>query len=82
MRFLLGLFRLVLFVIPLVILFVFAVFALLVGMVIYLVTGRRPRFQIHTAGWNPQRPQPSTMKDVTPQSKILDSDLPPDSLRS
>lgn len=69
MRLLIGLIRLVIFVIPMMLfLFVIAAITLVAGTLFFLLSGRRPRFQVRTANWQREPSRPS-MKDVTPQGE-------------
>jgi hypothetical protein len=58
----------VIIVISMAVLFFVATFVLLVGTLFFLLSGRRPRFQMHTAGW-PGKPSRRPMKDVTPHNE-------------
>lgn len=68
MRHLIGLLKMVIFLIPMVFLFVIAVFALLAGTLISLLSGRRPRFQIRTTHWRAERSR-QPVRDVTPRAE-------------
>ena|GEM_PF-4669530 len=73
MRLLLGLLKLVIFVIPMMLfLLVVAAITLVAGTLFFLLSGRRPRIQvIRTDTWRKRGPMPAepphhSMKDVTP----------------